>query len=307
MVKKILITGASSGFGKLTTEALINAGHHVVASMRDPEGRNAEIANEFRTKGADIVNIDVTDESSVNSGVAEAIKLAGGLDVLVNNAGVGVMGLSENFTIDDMQTLFDINVFGVQRTTRAVLKHFHEKNSGYVINVSSILGRMTIPFYGPYNASKWALEALTENYRTELSQFGIDFGLVEPGGFPTAFMDRLITPSDESRNAYYGEFAHAPKQAFEGFEQALHANPEQNPKLVAAAILQLINTPAGKRPFRTVVDRMGMGEPIETYNQQLADITHGIYSAFGMDELLTLKASTEEEPEKAHDHAKEQA
>lgn len=291
MSKKILITGSNSGFGQLTVNTLANAGHQVVAAMRDPSARNAAIASEYEGRGVKVVDIDVTSESSVNAGVTQAIELVDGLDVLINMAGVGVLGLTEGFTTDDMQRLFDINLFGPQRMSRAVLRHFHQQGSGYLLNVSSILGRMTIPFYGPYNASKWAVEALTENYRTELSQFGIDVGLVEPGGFPTNFMDRLIRPSDTESLKAYADFANAAEQSQAGFEQAMAANPAQNPQLVADAILQLINSEAGKRPFRTVVDRMGMGEAIEGYNAQLAEITRAIYSNFGTEGLLDLRTS----------------
>lgn len=294
MSKKILITGASSGFGQLSVNSLLADGHTVVASMRDPLGRNKTIAEQLANKGAHIVEIDITDGQSVKLGVEQAVEVTGGLDVLVNNAGVGVNGLTEAFTIDDMKKLFDINLFGVQRMMRATLKHFHQQGYGYVLNVSSILGRITIPFYGPYNASKWALEALTENYRTELSQFGIDVGMVEPGGFPTTFMDRLITPSDDSHDQYYGDFAQAPKHALEGFEQALAANPSQSPQLVADAIARLINTEPGQRPFRTVVDKMGMGDHVEGYNEHLTQVTQGIYSAFGTDGLLTLNTQRKE-------------
>ena len=293
MGKKIVVTGASSGFGLLTVKALAAAGHQVVGSLRDPNGRNAAVVAELKAAGVRAVAMDVTDQESVEQGMGQAVELLGGLDVLINNAGVGVMGLTEQFTVEDMQALFDINVFGVQRTTRAALKYFHPQRSGYVLNVSSVLGRITVPFYGPYNASKWALEALTENYRTELSQFGIDVGLVEPGGFPTAFMERLIRPSDRSSDSWYGDFVHAPQQAFEGFEQALKANPAQDPALVPAAIAQLIATPAGERPFRTVVDKMGMGDHVHTYNEHLAKVTQGIYSAFGTDGLLTLNTAGE--------------
>ena len=289
MSQRVLITGANGGFGELTTRALLNAGHTVIASMRDAEGRNQSAASAIRSAGGQVVDIDVTDENSVASGVAAAIEMAGGLDVLINNAGVGVMGLQENYTADDMQRLFDINVFGVQRMNRAVLPLFRKQASGLLLHVSSLLGRITIPFYGPYNASKWALEALAENYRTELSAFGVDSCLVEPGGFPTSFVERLMRPSDTSRNADYGDFAGAPEAALAGFEAALAANPAQDPAIVAAAILELVDTPAGERPFRTVVDKMGMGEPIESYNQHLADVTTGIYTAFGTADMLKLK------------------
>ncbi len=257
--------------------------------MRDPKGRNTKIANEIKSLGGTIVNIDVTDESSVASGVASAIEQAGHIDVLVNNAGIGVHGIQESFSSDDLKAVFEINVFGLNRMIRAILPHFHQRRSGLILNVSSLLGRMTIPFYGPYNASKWAVEALSENYRTELSSFGIDVAIIEPGGFPTEFIGRLLKPSDTARLKSYGDMANAPKTSLEGFEQALSANPAQNPRIVADAIIQVITTAPGSRPFRTVVDKMGMGEPIEAYNQQLATLTKNIYQAFGTADMLELK------------------
>ena len=289
MSQRILITGANGGIGELTTRALLAAGHTVIASMRDSDGRNKSAAEALQAAGTHIVDIDVTSDDSVTSGVRAAIETAGGLDVLINNAGVGVMGLQENYTASDMQRLFDINVFGVQRMNRAVLPLFRKQSSGLLLHVSSLLGRITIPFYGPYNASKWALEALAENYRTELSAFGVDSCLVEPGGFPTSFVDRLMRPSDTSRDAEYGDFAGAPAAALAGFEEALAANPAQDPAIVAEAIVAVVDTPAGERPFRTVVDKMGMGEPIAAYNQHLAEVTTGIYTAFGTADMLKLK------------------
>ncbi|MBU2708123.1 SDR family oxidoreductase [Zooshikella marina] len=292
--QNILITGANSGFGLLTTKLLLQQGHHVVASMRDPNHRNAQTAHEIKQLGGMVVDIDVTNEESVTTGITEAIKLAGHLDVLVNNAGVGVLGLQEAFTTDDIKSVFEINVFGLNRMIRAILPHFHQRHSGLILNVSSILGRMTIPFYGPYNASKWAVEALSENYRTELSKFGIDVTIVEPGGFPTEFIDRLVKPSDTVRLQHYGDMAAAPQAALEGFEQALAANPAQNPQLVADAIADVIAKTPGSRPFRTVVDKMGMGEPIAAYNEQLATITKNIYQAFGTAEMLELNVKENE-------------
>ena len=289
MSKKILITGASGGFGKLTTLTLLENKHTVVASMRQPDGKNKSVAEELQSAGAHIVTIDVTDEDSVNQGITTLIEKVGGVDVVVNNAGVGVLGLQETFTPEDWQKLFDINVFGVQRINRAVLPHMRQKQSGLLIHISSLLGRMTLPFYGPYNASKWALEALAENYRTELSGMGIDSCIVEPGGYPTTFMDNLVKPGDPTRDLGYGELAQAPQGLLTSFEKALADNPEQNPQSVADAVADLIETPAGKRKFRTVVDRMGMGDHIEGYNEQLEQITSGIYNAFGMGEMLNLK------------------
>lgn len=288
-MSKIFITGANGGFGALTVKTLLNQGHSVVATMRNTESKNKAAAGELSALGAKIVNLDVTDDESVNAGVAKAIDLLDGLDVIVNNAGIGVLGIQEQFTIDDFKRLFDVNVFGVQRVNRAALPHLRSQGSGLLIHVSSLLGRITFPFYGPYNASKWALEAMAENYRVELSGFGVDSCLVEPGGYPTEFMESLMRPSDNSQNGGYGDMIHAPKQALESFEGALAGNPAQNPQNVADAISNLISTPAGQRPMRTVVDNMGMGTHIEPYNTQLAQIHEGLYNAFGMGEMLKLK------------------
>ena len=123
-MSNVLVTGASGGFGALTVKILLNQGHGVAATIRNAETKNKAIAEELADLGAKIVNMDVTDEASVNAGVATAIEALGGLDVVVNNAGVGVLGIQEQFTIEDFQRLFDINVFGVQRVNRAALPHF---------------------------------------------------------------------------------------------------------------------------------------------------------------------------------------
>ncbi len=289
MTKTILITGSSSGFGKSSAEFLLEKGHTVIATMRAPEGRNQTTADELKAKGANIVEMDVASDESVDRAIQTALAVNGSIDVVVNNAGIGVVGLQEAYTPDDWKHLFEINVFGVQRVCRAILPHMRERGSGLLLQVSSLLGRICIPFYGPYNASKWALEALCENYRVELSRFGVDVAIIEPGGYATDFMDRLMPPGDQERSAGYGDFAHAPQSSLENFEKALEANPQQNPLDVSNAIVSVIETPAGERPFRTVVDKLGMGAPLIDYNEHLAKVTEGIYSAFGTQDLLKLK------------------
>lgn len=291
-MSNVFITGASGGFGQLTVKTLLEQGHQVAATMRNPEGKNKSVAEELSVLGAHIIEVDVTDAQSVSRGVEAALNQLGSLDVVINNAGVGVLGLQEQFTPEDFQQLFDINVFGVQRVNRAIIPTFRSQGSGLLIHISSLLGRIAIPFYGPYNASKWALEALAENYRAELSGFGVDSCIVEPGGFPTSFMHSLMRPSDHSQNESLGGLVQAPDQMFEAFEGALAGNPEQNPQLVADAIAGLIQTPAGERPMRTVVDKMGMGTHIDPYNTQLSNIHQGIYTAFGMGDMLTLQTQS---------------
>ncbi|MBL8035051.1 MAG: SDR family oxidoreductase [Leptospiraceae bacterium] len=287
--KKIMITGAGGGFGLLITKALLEAGHIVVGTMRDVSGRNKDNTTKLKAVGATVLEMDVTSDASVEKGVATAIQEVSGLDVLINNAGVGVLGVQETFTASDLQKLFDINVFGVHRVTRAVMPHMRGKKIGLVINISSLLGRIAVPFYGPYNASKWALEALSENYRIESSQAGVDVCIVEPGGYPTSFIDNLVRPSDKERISALKEMSETAEGFLKGFEQALAGNPAQDPKNVATAIANLVAAAPGTRPFRTIVDNMGMGGPLEGYNKQLADITAGIFANFGIAHLLQLK------------------
>lgn len=289
MSKTVLITGTSAGFGKLMTETLLKNGHKVVATMRDVDGRNKENARLLAEQGAVIVEMDVTSDESVNKAIENALSAVGNIDMVVNNAGVGVSGRQESFEISDWQKLFDINVFGVQRVSRAIIPHFREKKSGSIVNVSSILGRMVIPYYGPYNASKYALEALSENYRIELSQFGIAVNLIEPGGFPTTFFERLILPSDTAREAHYADVHPTPEEFGGAFNEALAANPDQNPQDVADALLKLVETDPSERPFRTTVDKMGMGAAVEGYNKASEEVHKGVFGAFGIDHLLSIK------------------
>ena len=285
----VLITGTSSGFGKLTVTSLLQKGHVVVATVRDIQGRNKAPGEELAGLGAQVVEMDVTDDSNVEVAVAQALESVGGLDVVVNNAGLGVLGVQESFTPDDWRRVFDVNVIGVQRVNRAVLPHMRERGSGLLVHISSLLGRMTLPFYGPYNASKWALEAMSENYRVELSSFGIDVAIVEPGGFATPFAESLMRPSGQSDDVSLVEMQKQAEGFLHGFGEALAANPAQDPQNVADAVVKVIETPAGQRPFRTVVDTMGMGDAIQPYNEQLETITSSIYSAFGMGHMLELE------------------
>jgi NAD(P)-dependent dehydrogenase (short-subunit alcohol dehydrogenase family) len=287
---KILITGAAGGFGSLTVTQLVSEGHMVVGTARDIGGRNKSKVTELEKLGVKIVEMNITDDASVARAVELAVNQMEGMDVLVNNAGVGVLGLTEAFTADDVKKIFDVNVVGVHRMNRAVLPVMRKSGKGLVINISSLLGRITVPFYGPYNASKWALEGLTENYRTEVSQLGIEVCIVEPGGYPTTFIDHLVRPSDKDRSKAYGPMGDMPEAFLQNFEKALASNPAQDPTNVAKAISSLIAKPFGMRPFRTIVDNMGMGGPITEYNAALGKITEGIYGNFGIAHLLKVAA-----------------
>lgn len=288
---KILITGANSGFGKLIVAELLSAGHKVAGTVRDPKGRNAEAAAHLRALGAAVVDLDVTSTASVTAGVAEAERRLGGIEGLINNAGVGVHGLQENFSAEDFQYVFDINVFGPQRLIRAVLPQMRARGEGLILNVTSLLGRVTLPFYGPYNATKWALEAMSENYRVELSQFGVDVTIVEPGGFPTEFHGNLVLPTSTERDGGYGAMAAAPAAARQQMADFLAANPQQDPARVAEAVTAVVGAAPGRRPFRTEVDTVGMGELVKPMNQLSETNIAALFANFGMADLLTLKVA----------------
>ncbi|MEZ5057717.1 MAG: SDR family oxidoreductase [Saprospiraceae bacterium] len=288
MSKKVLVTGASVAFGSLTCKALVESGHQVVGTMRSKSGKNEAIAKELLASGVQLVEMDVTNDSSVNEGVQNALEMMGGLDTVFNNAGIGANGILECFTAEDLQKMFDVNVFGVQRVMRAVLPHLRNQGKGTIIHTSSCIGRITTPFLAGYSASKYALESLAEGYRAELSGFGIESCIVEPGGMPTAFMGAMIRPSDTARTQQYGEMAAMPEASINGYVQYIETIAEQKPERVAEAIMNLIDTPFGEKPFRTVVDFSGLKEPIENYNKVLHQTTHGVYTANGVANLLTL-------------------
>jgi len=284
----ILVTGCSSGFGLLITRTLLREGHTVFATMRAPGGRNAAIAEELTAFGGEspgtvhVLEMDVTEENSVQHAVTAAHNIAGGLDVVVNNAGIGCGGFAEAFTVEQYQQIFDINVFGVQRVNRAVLPSMRAAGKGLLLFVSSVMGRVVIPFGGPYTATKYALEGLVESYRYELAGTGVDVATVEPGGFLTGFADRLMTPGDPERQASYGPLAELPEKMWGGFIEQLGSGGAPDPQEVAAAVSELIGTPAGQRPLRTVVDPMMGGEGPRALNRASDEIQAHLLGELGM-------------------------
>jgi NAD(P)-dependent dehydrogenase (short-subunit alcohol dehydrogenase family) len=282
MSKTVLITGTSSGFGRDTAETLAHAGHRVFAAMRGVADRNRLHAEALRAKGIDVVEIDVTDDASVEHGVASVLAQAGRLDVLVNNAGIGSAGISEAFMTDQLRALFDVNVFGIQRTLRAVLPAFRRQEEGLVVNIGSVLGRVTLPFLGLYGASKFALEALTESYRYELSQLGIDVVLVQPSFYPTDIFASAQQPGDPERGVGYGEIAAIPGKMAEGLAELFASENAPNPHDVAEAITGIVEQPNGSRPTRVVVGRPYGADAI---NAQAASAQAQLLEGFGLGHL----------------------
>ena len=290
MSKRILITGATGAMGFLMCKTLVENGHKVIGTTRSITGAKEATSKELQSMGVHMVEMDVTDDSSVNKGVEQALQLLNGLDVLINNAGIGSVGIQEFFTPEDMQKIFDVNVFGVQRVMRATLPTFRAQGQGTILHISSCIGRITFPFYGTYCASKYALEAIAEGYRAELSGFGIESCIIEPGAMPTEFLDTMLNlqPTDDERSQSYGDLIHYPKAGMEGLQQALQANPMQNPQKVVDAIINLLAMPFGTKPFRTIVDFAQLAEPVAEYNELLHKITRDLYTGNGIDGMLSL-------------------
>jgi NAD(P)-dependent dehydrogenase (short-subunit alcohol dehydrogenase family) len=196
-----LITGCSSGFGLATALHFARAGETVVAGVRHVN-RATELEHWCAREGlaVDVVTLDVDDEASVARAVAGVVDAHGRLDVLVNNAGVGLSGAIEESTDADVRQLFETNVFGPLRLLRAVLAVMRHQGGGVVVNISSLSGVVSAPFSGVYSATKFAVEALSEALHYEVKPFGIRVAIVEPGRFATtAFNDnRLVAGPDAS-------------------------------------------------------------------------------------------------------------
>jgi len=182
----VLITGCSSGIGKYTALEMARRGHRVFASMRNLESARFIRADAQKAQlTLEILQLDVTDPASVTNGVQQVVREAGPVDVLVNNAGVGSAGVVEDYTDQEIRSVFETNLLGAVRTTRAVLPAMRARRSGTIIMMSSISGLRTFPFVSVYSASKFALEAISNGLRYELMPFGIRVVLIEPGNFRT--------------------------------------------------------------------------------------------------------------------------
>ncbi len=288
MTKTILITGTSTGFGRDTAETLAHTDHKVFASMRDPEAKNRAHADALRGQNIEVVELDVTNSQSVDRAVAAVIEKAGRIDVLINNAGIGAAGVSEAFTPEQATTLFDVNVIGLHRVTRAVLPDLRRHNDGLIINIGSILGRLTLPFFGLYGASKFAVEALTDSFRYEVSQFGIDVALVQPSVYPTQLYATMTQPADTERVAEYGTVGEIPDAMFQQFNTMFSATDAPDPHDIAEAIAKLIVTPKGDRPARTVV---GASFGADTLNDATEPVQASTVEALGLGHLATVTSA----------------
>jgi NAD(P)-dependent dehydrogenase (short-subunit alcohol dehydrogenase family) len=259
----ILVTGASSGFGRLTASALAHSGHTVYASMRETEGRNAAQAAEVQTyareQGVDLrpLDLDVSSTDSAEAAVDRVVGAHGRLDVIVHNAGHMAFGPAEAFTTEQFAELYDINVLSTQRVNRAALPHLRRQGRGLLVWVSSSSSAGgTPPYLSPYFAAKAGMDALAVQYARELSRWGIETSIIVPGAFTrgTNHFAHAGAPRDRARAAEYeaGPYAGFAVQIQEAFGKIVPKDADAGK--VAGAIVAVVDTPFGERPFRVHVD-----------------------------------------------------
>ena len=228
MSKTILITGSSSGIGRATAKHFHEQGWNVVATMRSPD-KESELN---QLDNVLVTRLDVQKEASIETAVAESIERFGKIDVLLNNAGYGLGGPLEAMSMEQIRRQFDVNVFGLVSTMKALIPHFRANKDGVIINVSSVGGRMSFPFFTLYHGTKFAVEGISEALSYELATIGVKMKLVEPGAIKTDFAGRSMELVNDESLAEYQGLMQAFSAAMEG---DMMANASQ-PGLVAEVI-----------------------------------------------------------------------
>jgi NAD(P)-dependent dehydrogenase (short-subunit alcohol dehydrogenase family) len=299
MAQTILVTGSNSGFGRLTVETLARQGYSVFAGMRAVAGRNAPAAAELRALAdreqlaVQIVEIDVTNDASVEQAITSIVGITGRLDVVVNNAGVAYAGPLEAYTPEQVHQQFETNVFSVLRVNRAALPHMRKQGSGLLLQIGSLAGRVALPFQGLYGATKFALEGLTESYRDELAPFGIDAAIIEPGTYPTPIGTRRQDAADTARVAIYRAGMEAFMTPF--FAENRSATPP-DPQEVADAVARVIALPAGKRPLHTVVAPAAQRQAPEAVNDAATQATQSFFQALHLPQAALEQTAGQQGP-----------
>lgn len=258
-MKKAIITGSSSGFGYLTALTLARNGYKVWATMRDSNGKNSPKKDELEALAAKenlsitVAELDITSDASVKTLTEQIINEEGSLDILVNNAGVMYVGITEAYSLEQVQEQFDTNFFGVIRTSIAFLPLLKKSDDGVIINISSLAGRLVFPYFGIYCASKFALEAYSEALKYELKSLGVDVSVIEPGPFPTGLLYSGPKEGNTKALETYGEMSNIPSTMLQNFGDFFKSKDAPNPQEIADSVLSIIETDKGSRPIRKVI------------------------------------------------------
>ena len=242
----VLITGASSGIGKAIAEFLQRKGFTVFGTSRNPE--------KFIDKVTfPLISLDVRNTASISSAVTEVLDRTGKIDILINNAGVGITGPLEEIPDDEINKAFEINYFGPLKMIKAVLPGMRKRRSGFIINITSIAGYMGLPFRGIYSASKAALELTTEAFRMELKDFNIKMSNVAPGDFATNIASGRYHAPVLEHSPYRGSYG----KTLELMDE--HVAKGQHPEIIAKAIFHIIKLSKPRAHYK-------IGEPLQRFS-----------------------------------------
>lgn len=261
----VVITGCSSGFGKLTALEFARRGNKVFATMRNT-AKDGPLQAEAAAAGVpvEVLQLDVNERASVEAAVAEVIRREGRIDVLVNNAGIGTQGPIEDFDDDEIAAVFETNVFGVIRVTRAVLPHMRAQQSGTIVTIGSLSGKVSAPYGGIYSASKHAVEALSDALYYEVHPFGIRVVLVDPGGFETEISNNSGSARRFTEGSAYIELE---RRFTEASTKLPGAGQRADAQIVAEAIVNAAEAEQPKRRYFVGQD----AELIAGLHKQMSD------------------------------------
>lgn len=293
-MENIIITGSSNGFGYEASLALARRGYKVWATMRQIQGKNAnkkasleEIAQQ-ESLAIRVLELDVTDAEAIKQVKNQVITEDEKIDVLINNAGIMFIGITEAYSLEQAQDQFNTNFFGIVRTTKAVLPSMREAGKGLIINTSSVAGRVVFPYFGVYCASKHAVEAYSQSLSYELAPCGIEVSIVEPGPFGTGLLYSGPEEADQEVKESYGDQKEVPRFIMENFKQLFQSEHAPDPQTVVQAIVNIVENKRGQRPFRTVV---GLDYGTTKVNEALKPIQDSIVKdSLQMGHLLELKS-----------------
>jgi NAD(P)-dependent dehydrogenase (short-subunit alcohol dehydrogenase family) len=270
MSKTILITGTSTGFGKLTAKTLAEAGYTVIAGMRGTEGKNAAAATELASlANIEVVEIDVASDDSVKQAFEKVLSRHGHINVLVNNAAVSGYGLLEAYSLEQIRNMFEVNLYGVLRTIQAVLPGMREERSGLIINLTSGASGHTLPFMIPYMASKFGVESITEGLSEELKGFGIENVSIQPGVYPTEMNNGSKAGVHADRPEIISAYGDEAAEKFNALGTVFFNKMTEfkmDPQAIADGVLKLVQMERGSRPLRFPIDAIAQGTDLEFIN-----------------------------------------
>lgn len=290
--KVITITGASSGFGRITAEMLAETGHIIYASMRGIDSKNADKAQEMqqqaKEKGWQLypIELDVTSEESANSAAAQIVAEQGRIDVVINNAGMLVVGITEAFTPEQMLQVFNTNTVSWLIVGRAFLPQMRQQEDGLMLYVGSVTSRILSPFQGPYVASKAAGDVLAEVMHYENTRYGIDTVIVQPGAYTsgTNHFANAVQAKDETVTKEYDRISDLPPKLADSLDDLIEPGARTDIAEVAEKIRDVISKPKGQRPFRIVVDPEHHGAA--EINEVAEKMQHKFMKRFGIEDLM---------------------